>query len=86
VVTLEKAVNVATVVTLSIAPTVIVPPGSIVVLPKAGVPSSVTVPANTLSQDFTVTTEPLASSASVRSINIVANAFVTKTARLNFYP
>ena len=46
--------------------------------------ASFTVAANTLSQSFLVTTEPLPASATDRTIAIVANAFVTKIATLAF--
>jgi hypothetical protein len=84
VVRLENTVNTATIVTLETSPTARVHPGSTVPLPKASVPSTVTVAANTLSQSFLVTTEPLPASATDRTIAIVANAFVTKIATLAF--
>jgi hypothetical protein len=81
---LVRAVAGPTVVTLRIAPTVRVKPGSNTVLPVAKVAPSITIPAGNTGASFTVTTEPLSPQGPDRTVAIVANAFVTKSTILTF--
>jgi hypothetical protein len=83
-VTLEATVPDATIVTLSTYQTVRIPPGGFVILPKASVPPTTTVPAGQLSATFEIKTEPLPPGATAHTVGIAASAFVNKTAILTF--
>ena len=83
-VSLIKAVATSTVVSLAVSQTVRIQPGSPVILPQAHVQPSVTIPPGHTGAAFTITTDPLPFTATDRTVNINANAFVTKVALLRF--
>jgi hypothetical protein len=83
-VSLVKSVTTPTVVSLAVSQTVQTKPGSPVILPQAHVEPSLTIPAGHTGAAFTITTDPLPFTATDRTVNIDANAFVTKVALLRF--